>query len=285
VQSFISSCRRHPWINAGCAAGYFILVVLPHLQVGLFFQWLFSHFTRSQYQLGVLSGFVLLFLVLCLVLLRGMIVSRRVAPVLVYLGITFVLTAVSFKLLVIHNIELIHLPQYTLLAVLIFPLARRFGDTVFWTTLLGAVDEAYQYFILAPERTMQYDFNDIILNLLGAAFGVILLFACGVSPEPCKKRALYANPVLLTLLGLAAGIVIMFQTGLLTLYPPQDGQPVLGVIVKELPKGFWSHISHLNAHYHIVLPLEGLILTGLLLALYYSLDTTSFYLQRKNHAK
>ena len=285
MQSFISSCRRHPWINAGCAAGYFILVVLPHLQVGLFFQWLFSHFTRSQYQLGVLSGFVLLFLVLCLVLLRGMIVSRRVAPVLVYLGITFVLTAVSFKLLVIHNIELIHLPQYALLAVLLFPLVRRFGDTVFWATLLGAVDEAYQYFILAPDRTMQYDFNDIILNLLGAAFGVIFLFACGVSPEPRKNKAWYANPVLLTLLGLAAGVVILFQTNVLALYQTGAGQSAMGVIVKELPQGFWSYIPHLHVRYHIVLPLEGLILTGLLLALYYSLDTMADNFQQKNHTE
>ena len=285
VLRFIDWSRRHQLATAGCAAGYFVLVVLPHLQVGLFFQWVFSHYSRSQYQSGVLAVFAGLFVLIIPAFIRGMISTRRVVPVVVYLGMTLIMTAVSYNLLVIHAIELSHLPQYALLAVLIFPLVMRFGDTVFWTTLLGAVDEAYQYFYLAPDRTMQYDFNDVILNLLGAGFGVVFLLACGVVSRPRTNRVWYANPVVLTVLALAAGLAVMFQLDLLGMYPGAADQAAWGVVVKEYPAGFWSYIPHLRVQYHIILPIEGVFLTAMLLALYYPIDTLARYHHQTNPAQ
>jgi hypothetical protein len=167
---------------------------------------------------------------------------------------------------------MIHFPQYIFLAILIFPLVMRYGETVFWATLLGVIDEAYQYFYLAPQRTAYFDFNDIILNLLGAALGVLLIFGSGITPRACNYAKWYASPVFRTLAVLMIGITVLFQTPLLNMYLPADGASVGAVLVKTKPTGFWEQVPHLNDKFHIVRPLEGIILVILLLLLYYTMD-------------
>ena len=43
--------------------------------------------------------------------------------------------------------------------------------------LLGAVDEGYQYWILHRDWGIYFDFNDVVINALGAGLGVVFLLA------------------------------------------------------------------------------------------------------------
>ena len=52
--------------------------------------------------------------------------------------------------LLVLNIELIHALQFGLLALLIFPLSRSFAITLCMATMIGYVDEYYQYQYLYP---------------------------------------------------------------------------------------------------------------------------------------
>ena len=72
------------------------------------------------------------------------------------------------------NSEAIHFVQYGILALLLIPLVRRCGETIVLVTLLGILDEAYQYWVLHGDWGVYYDFNDVVLNLLGAAMGVLV---------------------------------------------------------------------------------------------------------------
>jgi glycopeptide antibiotics resistance protein len=83
----------------------------------------------------------------------------------------------SYEVLIVFSVETIHFVQHALLAVPVFALTMSFGETVGWVTLMGAVDEAYQYFVLyAGNKTVYFDFNDIILNLVGTGIGVLMIY-------------------------------------------------------------------------------------------------------------
>ena len=69
--------------------------------------------------------------------------------------------------------EAVHLVQYAWLALVWL---RVIGDptrTVVWCLLLGGLDEAWQRWVLYADRPGVYlDFNDVLLNGLGALVGV-----------------------------------------------------------------------------------------------------------------
>ena len=76
--------------------------------------------------------------------------------------------------LVVNNIERVHYPQYALLALLLGLSLRNEMLIFFVTTFFGFMDEFLQ-FAMDPMKTNYLDFNDIVLNILGAAAGVVLL--------------------------------------------------------------------------------------------------------------
>jgi hypothetical protein len=272
MKHLIEWLRKRPLLTFLLATGYFFAVSLPHEQVQVFVAWMFSGMTRDSYQAIILGTGIGLFCLYVIVLGWFAVRNQQVKRTLIYGIITLILLVSAVYILVIHNFEMIHFPQYVFLAILIFPLVMRYGETVFWTAALGALDEAYQYFYLAPQRTAYFDFNDIILNLLGAALGVLLIFSCGIRPREYQYKKWYASPVFRISMVVIIGITLLFHTPLLSMYPPADGSSAWAVLVKTRPEGFWEYIPHLHDKFHIVRPLEGLILIVVLLLLYYTMD-------------
>ena len=93
------------------------------------------------------------------------------------LGLT-ALTLACQRWLLVTNIELIHFPQFALLAVLF--LAAGFEAKTAWllATLAGFADETYQHHVLYRNNPNTYfDINDIVLNTIGAAWGTCLFGA------------------------------------------------------------------------------------------------------------
>jgi hypothetical protein len=84
----------------------------------------------------------------------------------------------AWWLLTVANIELIHFPQYAVLAVLLFAGGLHPTWALIGATSLGAIDEVYQHFVLYADRQEAYlDFNDMVLNCIGAAGGLLLALA------------------------------------------------------------------------------------------------------------
>lgn len=95
------------------------------------------------------------------------------------------ITVASQRWLLVANIELIHFPQFGLLAVVL--LAAGFSGEAAWllATLAGVVDETYQHLVIYSGRPDTYlDFNDMLLNGIGAAWGVLLFAAPAREPHP-----------------------------------------------------------------------------------------------------
>jgi hypothetical protein len=74
-------------------------------------------------------------------------------------------------------VENVHYPQYALIAFLIG--RAGIAPELAWlaATGLGALDEAHQLFFLRSARPDYFDWNDVFLNAVGAAYGVVLLLA------------------------------------------------------------------------------------------------------------
>ena len=155
---------------------YFLAVSLPHHP---FSYWLDDAFIRpvgyySVQHMADVASWILLG-VSAAFLIRIAFVHRWGA--LRHLSILLLLVALMYPTdyyLIVNNIERIHYPQYAMLALLLGLSLRNEMLIFFVTTFAGFVDEFLQ-FVMDPMKSNYFDFNDIVLNILGAAAGVVLL--------------------------------------------------------------------------------------------------------------
>lgn len=183
--------------------------------------------------------------------------------VLFHFGLTLVLIVIAINLLMVVNVELIHVFQYCLMAILLYPFFKNLNTVLFFTTLFGALDEAYQYFYLFPEKAGYYDFNDILINMLGACLGIVFLRSQGLKTVK-TYGAWYKSPVFISIVLIAA----LFLIGLFTQFigiKPDKTDEISGftLIRRAYAPGFWRQYLP-GERFHILRPLEFLIIFPIL---------------------
>jgi len=139
-------------------------------------------------------------------------------------GLLGALTYVSCRMLMMTAVELVHFPQFALVAGAL--LAGGVGIRSAWTVaaLGGIADEVYQRLTLYWDRPYAYlDFNDMILDAIGAAWAVMLV-ALGRGyalpddpgaggPGRSARRRLWVMIGLGTLLFAALLLIDLYYTG------------------------------------------------------------------------
>ena len=176
--------------------------------------------------------------------------------------------------------EYFHYPQYALLAWLISraldPQRSRWipGRVLFWTTLLGVVDEALQYLWITASYSHYFDFNDVIVNLVAAVAGVLVYYGAAARRAETSARprppwietTVAAILALVVSAALASGQLQLSPAGTL---PPggtaRDAQGHWVVFLQRTPgqHGSWQRGPRRGTFY-VLTPLEGLL--GLTLA-------------------
>ena len=145
------------------------------------------------------------FLVLALVALRARAAHERVATIALW-GVWLVAVVVCHRILVTIDIEVIHYPQYALVAVL---LARALDvdrqrrwllEVVLVSLLFSVLDEGFQYFHLMP-GPHYFDFNDLALNQIGTLAGLLWYYGFFRAE---RAKATGGRPVLAAMLAVAA---------------------------------------------------------------------------------
>ena len=141
--------------------------------------------------------------------------------------------AVCHQTLVTIDIEVIHYPQYALVAVLLAhaldPHRQRrvLLDVVLISAALSLLDEALQYFHLM-DKARYFDFNDLALNQLGTLAGLLWRYgfpsgadAATPGPQPLRRVLLIATALA------AAACASLVLAGVLVVNPAtpitQDG--------------------------------------------------------------
>lgn len=230
-------------------------------------------FGREQY-----NSFLGYFFLLILALFVGYLVriiarnERKMASGILLLSVSL-LMLISFRYLMTYNIEAIHFVEYALVAIILMPVLRSYGETVFWVTILGLIDELFQYFFLVPEFEY-FDFNDNILNLLGAGAGVIFVFIAGGNAVEIRKYKWYRSPALVTAASLLVLFLVLYISGKMTFNPTgiEDGANWFSLNRKPMPEGFWKE-AYAGRNFHIMRPLEGIAAMYAVFAGFFKLDS------------
>jgi len=265
MYSLLNYLSTHRKLAVFISACYFLLVVLPHELVGKVIErTLDIPLGRDAYNLLIvlIAGLSTLFLIYWLFRnLKNF--SRKDQSLLwVLLSTDLILIVVSLFTIVVINIELIHVLQYAIMAILVFPILHNYRETLFWCSLLGALDELYQYMVLAPDKNDYFDFNDVIINLLGVALGLILIRAKGYISTK-HFRSYFTSPASIAILSISLILVVGMIIGCFDVISDPEESNVLFSFIKEDKPGFWRELPP-NVKFHVIRPLEGLIILSLL---------------------
>jgi VanZ family protein len=261
------------------AAAYLAATALGHDAVSRAYGAVFALFGRAAMEQGLHAASLLAALALAatgvsLWRRRGHALPPAPAYALAWL-VAALLLAAADALLISTNVERVHYPQYALLALLLRWAWRDDLFVLVCCTLGGVLDELLQY-VLMPHYTRYLDFNDFVLNLLGAALGLLLfplLFGERGRPVPAAaRRGLLGGAAAVLLLAAAAwagGLLVAFappRGDACPVFAMVDGLPRMTLSFVR-PEGFWSRTGFGRA-YHILTPVQGLLVLGGLLHLW-----------------
>ena len=270
MQRIFQWLSDRPGFNIMLVLLYFILVVAPHKVFGTFLNAVvFKGITRDQYNLYVIIGATIILLFYLIIFGKNVTRHPQRSKLLVLMGLNILFAVLVVNLLFLINIESVHFPQYAVFAILIFPLIGNYTSTLIWATIGGAIDEAYQYFYLAPLDTSYYDLNDVVTNLIGAVFGLLFLRSLSIAEKTNfslkKTTAWYGIGII------ALAIVLTHISGLLSIYPNEDRRYH---ILREWPTGFWS-MRKPEVYFHIVRPIEGLVIVLILFVIFHRISPST----------
>lgn len=200
-----------------------------------------------------------------------------------YVVATLLLSAIAYNTLFMINTEAIHYPQYALIGMVMLPITGSFVESIAWVTLFGALDEAWQYWVLSREVPFVYlDFNDMILNLLGGALGVLLMAVLlRDAIEPRQGERSVGSPLGSAPVRVAAAIIVAAAIGLLSgvvsVYPDADATVILARAGRR--PVVWA-TSYWGKTAHVLSPFNGLLLMVALVGLYVPLDRRLRFVRR-----
>lgn len=258
---------------------YFLCVSLPHHPVSdLLDTYVIIPFGLSSVQAGVnviTAGTALVFVAALFALKRKKLPlnGRAAAALLAAIGVMLL----ADRILIVNNIERIHYPQYAVLAILLRLSLSSDLLVLAASSFAGVVDEFLQY-VVNPVRTNYLDFNDFVLNILGAALGLVIYSAAIKEGKlPISSYEKNFRIVFKMALGLVFGIVALaVVSGHVISYaekrdPPEvfidRGGKSLFVLSFEEHSEFWTTAVH-GKRFHVLSPLEGIVTMTVLLSGY-----------------
>jgi len=254
---------------------YYLLVVLPHNEVGAAVNDIFSSFSRAQYNGIVVSIFSVIIIALIALGRQNLQVGDRdkVRPLII---LTLLFIVLCFFFLMVVYVESVHFIQYALFSILLFPLLGRYTSTMIWGAFLGGLDELFQYLIL-ENTSLYYDFNDIVLDAVGAGAGLVILFVFGMRSFTSRPKKMWKRPEVYLPFGVMIIITISWMLGYFSLNYNYNNPAYFTLFKQPLPQDFWFYPPGPPARFHILTPIPALIILSGLILFYGRLDSENKY--------
>jgi len=168
------------------------------------------------------------------------------------------------------NIEFIHSMEFGLLAALIYPLVGRFGAAAIYAFPIMLIDEWYQYQVLF-DWVEYFDFNDILLDLLGA--GLFLSILKIFNHDSSGSKPILQRPELYVLAFFSLAIAVLLMTSVIVPYA-EDASSNTWLILNDIqePYGLWREHPLIGSTYHVLEPINGLITVFAVCLFYLAMD-------------
>lgn len=276
--------RQRPKLGWLLVLAYSTLVTLPHQPVQDFVAWLVTVLGRANvYRIaatvGLLIGAALTWLLVNV--LKKKKAEHNASGMVARLWLlTFVLIVGTWAILTVNNTELVHYPQYFPTGFLVMVLTGSPIETLAWVTLFAGIDEGFQYAHLHAGWGIPFDFNDIYMDLLGGALGM-LLAAVILGPKKTSSgqgarnwlHSVFRRPGVLVQFSIVIVSLILLASGHLALYDEHSDPRHWFVMSRKIPQAFWFFDETWGPRtIHNLSPIEGPILIVLTIAAYAVLD-------------
>ncbi len=271
MRKFLENLHRRPrWAWTGWIA-YAAAVTFPHEQVQLLVGKIADRLTRPglyRVSAGIAIALAVLLTAILWRRLREHVARRGIAG---FWGLTLVLIWITWRVFTANNTELVHYPQYfpegaALVAMTLSPV-----ESLAWITLAAAADEGYQYWGLYPQRVSAFDFNDIYMDVLGGAAGVLFAMAFLRCERRDQTARVWKRPGVITLLGVVVAGIVLWSTGRMALHQDDPHPHWFALSRQKTP--FFSIVPALGPHHvHELTPIEGTLLILLTIGVYAMLD-------------
>src|SRR5580658_7948760 len=173
LSRFLACMYRHEvWAWVGLLV-YACAVTFPHQPVQDVVGALVTKISRNRvYQLSVAIAFVEA-AVFMFLFVRSLSRQTERGWLASYWILCFVLMVGTWRMFMANNTELVHFPQYFPEGMALLSLTLSPVESLAWVTLFGGLDELYQYIYLTKGRATSLDFNDIYMDVIGGAAGII----------------------------------------------------------------------------------------------------------------
>ncbi len=270
IASLVGVLARRRILAACILVAYVLFTITAHDVAQAVTFWLQDLVEPARWLRGVAMGAAAVALAAAAWLIQRLRRHPDAIVIAVYGAITLALASAAYATLVMVANECIHFVQYALLAVLVFPFVGRLGTTVVACTIIGALDEGYQYVVLHAHWGTYFDFNDVILNLLGAGFGVIALRAA-LPPAPrLPLAAVLSRPDVRVTGVFLAAVGVSALAGLVRILPDQN---TVGLVLRRGgPSAADWLVTNLGKRFHELQPAEAGFLIIALWIFYFAFD-------------
>lgn len=259
-----------------------VLIVFYGLAILLLHDWFvqLSVVVMNQFSLPVYNVMVrnfalgLGFLILIVTVLKSF-QNKRFDLLFLFIVFAFLLLLHSLFLFEM-NIEIIHAVEYGLLALLIYLFTRNAGAAIVLSLPFMFLDEWVQYCLLYGNYNKYYEFNDIVLDIIGC--GIFLAAYKIFEPKRIVVEIKYIKRKEFWLLSLSFVLfILLLKIGVFAAHQNVAGSNTIFILSRiENPENFWHIHGFTRAKYHILSPFAGAVFI-FLLSLFSGLLDYRFY--------
>jgi hypothetical protein len=224
---------------------------------------LMNHFSLPLYNKLVRNVFLFVGLIFAGACLWKSLQNKRYV-LLIFFMVFLVLLLLHAAFLFEMNVEIIHAVEYGILGVLFYRLCSNAGWSVALSLPFMLLDEWIQYSFLYKNYNQYYEFNDLVLNVLG--IGIFVLFI-KIFEEPRKEvsTALWKRKEFLFILLIFSVFIILVAGCVFAVHQNVACSNTVFVLSKiNFPESFWHIHFFTGAKYHILSPVWGAIIMFLL---------------------
>jgi hypothetical protein len=263
LRRFLDAISRHKvWGWIGLLL-YVPSVIFPHDTVQYYANEIAIKYTHKRLYQGSAVAAILIGVITTLMFVWAVRRQPERRAISIAWIITLLLFVGTWWVFMANNTELVHFPQYFPEGMVLLALTESPVESIAWATIFGGLDECFQYWVIVKGKPVPYDFNDIFMDLLGGAAGVVFAMALMRTERresaPGWWKKVLTRPGIIVVFAVIVVGIGLWAAGVMTLYEAPNAPPHWFSLSRQTNLPFWfSAPNFLGPRtFHELSPIEG----------------------------